>query len=269
MPLSIDAYFTRIGYSGSGAPTLDTLNTLIRLHTTTVPFENVDPVLGRRVHLSEEALERKLVHERRGGYCFEQNGFFQDILTALGYKVRSLGARVRFGRPRDYTPARTHLFGRVELDGEEWLVDVGIGGMSPTCAIRLHVEDEQPTPHEARRIVREGSRYFHQMRMGDEWHDLCEFTLDEMPPIDRELANWYTSTHPDSYFRNNIIAARALPEGGRLNLLNRELTRRWRDGSSEKRIITSHTDLRDTLEREFGLNLAPGTEIACPGLVWG
>jgi N-hydroxyarylamine O-acetyltransferase len=104
--------------------------------------------------------------------------------------------------------------------------------------------------------------------LAGEWQDVCEFTLDDMHPVDRELANWYTSTHPQSYFRNNVMAARALRDGGRVNLLNRELTTRRGDGSSEVRTITSPLDLTETLEREFGLTLEPGTSFTCPGLVW-
>jgi N-hydroxyarylamine O-acetyltransferase len=264
----IDRYLARIGCEGPRTPTLDTLNRVAHAHIRSVPFENLNPVLGRPVDLSPSALEDKIIARRRGGYCFEQNSLFHAILRELGFTVRGIGARVRLGRPRDYIPARTHFFGLVTLEGEEWIVDVGIGGLSPTAAFRLDTPDEQQTPHEPRRVVREGAAYFHQVRYGSEWQDVCEFTLDDMHPIDRELANWYTSTHPQSHFRNNLMAARALPEGGRLNLLNRQVTIRRRDGSSEARTIASPEDLIETLERDFGLKLEPGTDITCPGLVW-
>src|SRR5438552_1743671 len=83
-----------------------------------------------------------------------------------------------------------------DLDGATWVADVGVGGLSPTAALRLDTEEEQPTPHEPRRIVRQDGRLFHQVRLAGDWTDVCEFTLDVMYPIDRELANWYTSTHP-------------------------------------------------------------------------
>lgn len=264
----IDRYFERIEYAGPQAATLEALNGIIHAHVESIPFENLDSACGRPVCLDLAVLESKLIDRRRGGYCFEQNGFFHAVLVELGFRVRGIGARVRFGRPRDYTPARTHFFGLVTIDGEEWVVDVGIGGLSPTAALRLDTPEEQQTPHEPRRVIRSGSSYFHQIRLGGEWQDVCEFTLEDMPPIDRELANWYTSTHPQSYFRNNVIAARALPDGGRLNLLNREVTTRRRDGTSEVRVISSSADLLATLDREFGLKLEPSTMIECSGLVW-
>ena len=69
------------------------------------------------------------------------------------------------------------------------------------------------------------------MRLGDEWADVNEFTLEEMPEIDRIVGNWYTSAHPRSHFRDRLIVARATPTG-RLTLVDRALTRRAHDGST-------------------------------------
>ena len=205
----LDAYFHRIGYEGPREPTLATLSGIEAAHTRTIPFENLDVLLGRPIRLDMPSVLRKLVHERRGGYCFEQNGLLLAVLETLGFQVAPLSARVRVQRPRDFTPARTHLFVRVELDGEPWLADVGVGGLSLTAPIRLNTSDEQPTPHEPRRLVREGGVLYHQARLGQEWHDVLEFTLEQMPPIDREVANWFTSTHPQSHFRDRLMVAPA------------------------------------------------------------
>jgi len=54
-----------------------------------------------------------------------------------------------------------------------------------------------------------------------------------MPPIDRELANWFTSTHPQSHFRSRLVAARAAPDGVRLAVLNNEFTTRCADSRAD------------------------------------
>jgi N-hydroxyarylamine O-acetyltransferase len=156
---------------------------------------------------------------------------------------------------------------RVELE-ESWLVDVGVGATSLTSALRLAEHGPQPTPHEPRRILREGSLLYHQVRFGEEWHDVSEFTLEEMPLIDREVANWYTSAHPGSHFKNRLLVARALPDGGRVGLLNRELTVRQRDGRAERRVLTSPDELLDVLDEHFGLRFPPGTRFPCEALDW-
>ena len=265
--IDLDLYFARIGHRGARSPTLETLNAIVNAHVQAIPFENLDVLLGRAIDLAPEALERKLLRERRGGYCFEQNALLLHVLGALGFDVHPLSARVRYQRPRDFTPARTHLFVRVELE-ESWLADVGVGAMSVTSALRLAEEGPQETPHETRRLLREDDRIYHQVLFGEAWHDVCEFTLEEMPPIDREVANWYTSAHPGSHFKNRLLVARALPDGGRAGLLNRELTVRGRDGRAERRVVGSPAELLEVLEEHFGLAFAAGTRFTCEALDW-
>ncbi|HEX7840561.1 MAG TPA: arylamine N-acetyltransferase [Kofleriaceae bacterium] len=265
--IDLDRYFARIGYHGPRAATLDTLNQIVCAHAQEIPFENLDVLLGRPIDLDLGAIQRKLLDGRRGGYCFEQNSLLLAVLQSLGFEARPLGGRYRFGRPRDYTPARTHLFLRVELE-TSWLVDVGAGAMSMAQAIQLDTSEPQPTPHEPRRLVREGDVIFHQAKLGDDWHDVYELTLDEMLPIDREVGNWYTSAHPRSNFKQRLIVARTLPEGQRISLLNRELTVRDRDSRADHRLIGSPDELLEVLEARFGLAFPPGTRFPCPGLDW-
>jgi N-hydroxyarylamine O-acetyltransferase len=265
--IDLDSYFARIGYRGPRTPALATLNGIVRAHVETIPFENLDVLLGRRIELDPDALARKLIHDRRGGYCFEQNALLLAVLSGLGFTARPISGRVRYQRPRDYTPPRTHLFVRVELD-ESWLVDVGVGAMSMTAALRLDTAEPQPTPHETRRLVRDGGLLYHQARLGDDWHDIYETTLEEMPPIDREVANWFTSTHPASSFKSRLTVARALPDGRRLVLANRELAVRERDGRAERRVLATPDELLAVLADQFGLTFAPGTRFPCEGLDW-
>jgi N-hydroxyarylamine O-acetyltransferase len=257
--IDLDAYFSRIGYQGPRAPTLDVLQAITAAHVQAIPFENLDVLLGRPIELDTRALFHKLVTLRRGGYCFEQNGLLLEVLGMLGFDAKPLSARVRLQRPRDYLPPRTHVFIRVDLGDQVWLTDVGVGGASLSSALRFCAGDQQPTLHEPRRLVKEGELWFHQVLYGSEWQDVCEFTGEEMPRIDRELANWFTSTHQQSHFRNRLMAARALPAGRRIALLNRDLTIRERNGHAQTRCIASADELLTVLAESFGLHFAPGT----------
>ena len=266
--VDLDAYFRRIGCTGPREPTLATLNGLILRHVQTIPFENLDVLLRRGISLDPASIERKLIHEHRGGYCFEQNGLFLLVLQALGFDVTPISARARWQRPRDFTPPRTHLFNRVEIDGASWLADVGIGGMSPTYALRLELDAVQPTPHEPRRLIKEGAIYYHQVCLGGEWQDICEFTLEAMPMIDREVANWFTSTHPKSHFKSNILVARAGPDGGRVTLLDNRLILRDGRGQANIRLLASKQELLAVLTEHFGVHLPADAQIHLPGAAW-
>jgi N-hydroxyarylamine O-acetyltransferase len=122
----LDAYLDRIGLAGR--PTLAEMH---RAHATSIPFENLDPRRGVPVSLALEDLQQKLVAERRGGYCFEQNLLFKGALEAVGARVEPLLARVRVGAEPGVTRPRSHLLLRVELDGGCWHADVGFGMGTP------------------------------------------------------------------------------------------------------------------------------------------
>src|SRR5579862_7365644 len=98
--IDLTAYFTRIGFGGPArpAPTLDTLRALHLLHPQAIPFENLDVLLGRPVTLDLASIQRKLVAEGRGGYCYEHNLLLRSVLQTLGFRVRSFGGRVLWGR---------------------------------------------------------------------------------------------------------------------------------------------------------------------------
>ena len=264
----LDAYFARIGYTGPREPTRATLDGILAAHASAIPFENLAVLLGLPINLEPAAIERKLVHEKRGGYCFEQNTLLLHVLAALGYTVTPLSARVRLLLPREFTPPRTHLFLRVEIDGVPWLADVGVGSGSLTGAIRFDREGEQPTPHEARRLTSEGGIRYHQIKLGEEWSDVYEFTGEEMHLIDREVANWWTSTNAGSKFRQNLMAARAGPDGTRFGLRNREFTHRRGAAILERRELATPEELLEVLAQHFGLHFPAGTRFGPPGSPW-
>jgi N-hydroxyarylamine O-acetyltransferase len=89
-----DAYLDRIGYKGPRALMAETLHTLHRQHMLRVPFENLDIGLGRKIVLDPERFINKIVGSGRGGFCYELNGAFATLLTALGFRVDLLSARV-------------------------------------------------------------------------------------------------------------------------------------------------------------------------------
>ena len=264
----LDAYFARIGYTGPREATLTTLHAVLHAHVSSIPFENLDVLLGRGIDLDPAAIEQKLVHGKRGGYCFEQNTLLLHVLTALGYLVTPLSARVRLLRPREFTPPRTHLFLRVELDGVPWVADAGVGSASLTTCIRLDLASEQATAHEPRRITREDGRSFHQIRLGEDWSDVYEFTGEAMPPIDRELANWWTSTNPGSKFCQSLAVARSGPDGTRYAIRDREFVYRCGATTLEQIAITTPEQLLAVLAQHFGLHFPAGTRFGGPGKAW-
>lgn len=263
----LDAYFARLGYTGPREATLSVLHAIHLGHVLTFPFENLDVLLGRGISLEDTVIAQKFLHARRGGYCFEQNGLLEAVLRALGFRVTPLIARVRWQAAPGVATPQSHKILRIDLDGRPWLADAGFGGIGLVEPLALDTDAEQGPPHEARRLVADGHFLTQQFRVAGEWLDVYRFTLDEAAPIDFEVANWYTSTHPQSRFRQNLIVALAQPDR-RLALFNRELTTRYPDGRVEKSAIDTPDDLLAILAEPFGLHFPAGTRFGPPGSPW-
>ncbi|MBI5770235.1 MAG: arylamine N-acetyltransferase [Verrucomicrobia bacterium] len=275
--LDLDAYLARLGYHGPRAATTAVLRAVHAAHARTIPYENLDVLLGRLIRTDLASIERKLVHERRGGYCFEQNYLLAAALRSLGFRVTQCISRVRWQVPLDVVTPPTHLVLLVEGDDGRMLADVGFGSMSLIEPLAFALDREQAVAVEPRRIValpRDGAAirsgglaYAHQARLGDTWHDVYYFSADEVPAIDIEVANWFTCTHPQSRFKLNLTLARA-GEGCRYTIFNREFTIRYADGRAEKHEIRSPEELLDLLAVRFGVVLPPGTRFGPPGSPW-
>lgn len=248
----LDAYFDRIGHSGRRAPSLETLRDIHLAHPQAIPFENLDPFLGRPVHLDSESLQAKLIHGRRGGYCYEHNLLFWHALEALGFSVGGLAARVLWGRSEDALSPRSHMLLRVEIDGRTWLADVGFGGLTQTAPLLLEPGLVQQTPHERFRIVERNEGYATQAEVVGEWRTLYRFDHAPHYEVDYAITSYYLSTSPASHFVTGLIAARALPDR-RLALAGNRFAIHRLDGPTERTEIGTAAELADLLEQDFGI----------------
>ena len=255
----MERYADRIGYRGAFRADLETLRALHLAHATHIPFENVDVLLGRRVPLDLESLERKLVGDRRGGYCFEQNTLFAAVLEQCGFPVRPLAARVRWGAPEGAVRPRSHMLLAVEVAGETQLADVGFGGEGLVWPVPLRIGEAAEQGAWKHRVIREGD--FHVLQGGWEegWRDLYSFTMERQYPVDYEVANWYTATHPNSIFRRMLLVQIPAPEV-RLAVMNRKMVERVRDGVRET-ALADNAALLEVLADRFGMHFPEGTRI--------
>jgi N-hydroxyarylamine O-acetyltransferase len=256
----LDAYFRRIGHAGARAPTLATLRALQGRHPLAIPFENLESVAGRAVSLDLASLERKLVDSGRGGYCFEQNLLFAHVLSALGFDVTALAARVLWERATDEVRARTHMLLLVALPEGRYLCDVGFGGLTPTAPLALDAEGEQATPHETFRVERAGQEFVVAARVAGEWRPLYRFDLQPQHQVDIEVLNHYVAGHRDSPMLGRLMAARVAPDR-RFALRDGTFTVHHLDGRREQRRLATVGELREVLEGVFGIALRPDSAL--------
>jgi N-hydroxyarylamine O-acetyltransferase len=213
--LDFAAYLERVGLSADERPTLAAVH---RAHATSIPFENLDPHRGIPVSLAQGDIERKLVHERRGGYCFEQNLLLASALEHLGLTVEPMLARVRRGAPPGIVRPRSHLVLRVTGDDDSvWQADVGLG--LGTLLDPIPFGPDGGAIHEQSgwsfRVIEEGPELVLQTLANGSWSDVYAFSPQPVPRIDIETSNWWTSTNPQSPFVFGLIATVHHPDGSR------------------------------------------------------
>ncbi|VEG46619.1 arylamine N-acetyltransferase [Mycolicibacterium flavescens] len=254
--LDVAAYLDRIGYTGSTEPTLSTLRALVAAHNRSIPFENLDPLLGIPVvDLSAGALARKLVRRRRGGYCYEQNGLMGYVLEALGYGVQRLAGRVVWMNQSGALPAQTHqvLSVRVPADDGPWLVDVGFGGQTLTSPIRLEAGPVQATRHEPYRLREHDEGFLLEAEIHGQWQPLYTFETHPRPQIDLQVGSWYVSTFPESGFVTGLSVA-LVTDDARWNLRGRNLAIHS-GGDTERVRLDTAADVLAELTGRFGIDL--------------
>lgn len=272
--LDFGAYAERIGYRGTHTPTTDALEGVVLAHAMRIPFENLDIHLGNPIELEPERVFDKLVVRHRGGYCFEQNTLLMEMLTAIGFSVRPLAARVTYGDPQRPTAdrPRSHMLLLVDVGPRTYLADVGFGTHNLLAPLPFEPGIERDVHGETFRIREVAGSVSNGRALGAPpsfdvevksltedgratWLPLYRASLEEQRPIDFAMASWFCSTHPDSLFVRRKLVSR--PEvGARHILVDRELEVR-RGGRSEKRTLPDDAAYRAALREVFHIDLDP------------
>ncbi|SDK62078.1 arylamine N-acetyltransferase family protein [Streptomyces indicus] len=244
-----EAYLRRIRAERPPRADGAALRTLQERHLRSVPFENLSIHLGEEIRLEPRALVAKVVDGRRGGFCYELNGAFATLLVALGFDVTLLQARVYDGEGLPGIPY-DHLTLRVrDVDGGEWLADVGFGAHSLHPLV-YDERGEQADPDGVFRIAEGSSGDLDLFRDGQ-----AQFVLDQRPRALRDFTAgaWYHRTSPDSHFTRSLVCS-LRTEQGRTTLSGSTLTvtengeRRTTELATDAEVLAAYRD-------HFGLSL--------------
>ena len=218
---SLDNYLSRIGLTSQDKLYLksdrETLAILMEGQSRSIAFENFDVVLKKHISMARADVEKKLVDNQRGGYCWEQNTLLLMALEEIGFEVTPLMCRVRWGKPDDSkepNTAFTHFALKVEMeDGSSYLADVGFGGTNSVAPVNLGIgDDPQELPEGRFRVVPSKHAGFHVLKLlikGD-WRPLYEWRDERAPLVDQECSNWFSCTYPTARFTTQFFTCRII-----------------------------------------------------------
>jgi len=249
------AYLRHIGFEGPARADLTSLSAIVLRHALTIPFENLDALMGARISLEPADVERKLLRQRRGGWCFEQNLLLGNALRALGFPVVDLAARVVWGRAADVVAPRTHRVLQVRAADRDWIVDAGFGGQTLTGVLDLSVEGAQPTPHEPFRLRQLGEERLMETQVRGEWLPMFRFDLHPQQPIDFEAANFQLVHDPASHFTQGLRVSRVTPQGRHV-LRGFELAFHALGGETRRETLPDARAAMQALGEVFGLDVS-------------
>lgn len=251
--IELEKYLKRIKFEGEPKADLVTLKKLHLQHLLNIPFENLDIHLGRKIILEPEALYNKIVKNNRGGFCYEMNELFYEIITLVGFKAKRISARV-FGD--NGIPGREfdHMAIVVNIEGEDWLADVGFGD-SFLEPLKFVPDLDQTLYGKHYKIVKvDGGNYKTvYSEDGKEYKDMYLFSL-----APRELAEYdemciYQQESPDSHFVKNTVCTLACEEG-RITLSGLKLIE-TKGGVKTETALKDKDEFNKKLKELFGIIL--------------
>lgn len=266
----LDAYLGRIGWEGERRADLATLKGVHLAHLRGIPFENLDALRRTAPSLAPADLTAKLVHSRRGGYCYEHNTLFSLALETLGFRVTRLAARVVVGAETIESRPRTHMALLVEVpgDAQPYLADVGfgaIGALLEPVPLKAGVEfRDAGRRHRLVHVPHRGPLELWVLQAYEErtgsWAGQYAFTLEPFEKPDFEVINWHIGTNPRSPFTQSLYVQSVSAER-HLLLHGSLLTETRADGTVRERKVPDETEARRLLEEQFGITAPEGTTL--------
>ena len=205
----ISEYLELLGCADCREKNVENLCRLQRAHLEKIPYNNFDIYFSGIVPaLDEESLFEKIVRQKRGGYCFELNGLYSQLLRDLGYQVEEYFARWHFGGC-DPLPMRRHRICKVVCEGKAFISDVSIGSAGSVIPFDFEFDKVQPRRVRDYRFIRdEKLGVLLEAISGNTWVPYYSFTTDPHFPLDFEYANFYCASYADSIFRKKFFMHR-------------------------------------------------------------
>jgi N-hydroxyarylamine O-acetyltransferase len=244
-------YLKRIGIKNNEIrPTLSNLKLLQKHHLLNIPFENLDIHRNIPITLDVNKFYRKIVENKRGGFCYELNGLFFELLKEMGFTGRIISARVSNGTG-GFGEEYDHLAILTKIDGAEYLTDVGFGDFIGE-PLKFILDEEQEDENGTFLIRKFDNEYFEVVKK-DSQHRNSEYIFRDLARDLSEFAGMCEFHQGSgSHFSKGRVCS-LMTDQGRKTLTDKKFIETVRGVITETDII-SDRDFQEILEREFGIS---------------
>lgn len=247
-------YLARIEYHGPLKPNLALLAALQKAHLFHVPFENLDIHLNRPITLDLQTLYKKIVIDRRGGFCYELNGLFYQLLKNIGFEVKRVSARV-YVKDGGLGPECDHMAIIARIEKTDYLVDVGFGEFAVAPLI-IHTEGIQQDERGAFKLdTLDAACYKVSKQTGDKWQPEYAVSLRPRALHEFDAMCQHHQSSPDSHFTQNKLCSLATQEG-RITLSDQTFKTKTQDKIEEWH-VNNNTEFFAYLRQYFAIDIQP------------
>lgn len=249
-------YLQRIDYHGPLEPEARILSALQWAHLTHIPYENLNILAGIPLSLKPQDLFKKIMIDRQGGYCFELQGLFKELLEALGFFVTQYAAR--FLDEGAAIQMRRHHVLVVTIGSQRYLVDVGVRNEAPRKALHLTCGEAQSDGICQYRFDKDSffGWVLLQKEQGKDWKPMYGFTEEVQIDDDYVMPSFYCEKHPDSGF-NKYMKISIFKGASNFTIVD-GVFKEYRSGRVQlQKRLTGPDELREVLKQYFGLENPP------------
>ncbi|MEB6202009.1 MULTISPECIES: arylamine N-acetyltransferase family protein [Mammaliicoccus] len=232
---------------------LESLNHYIKRFMYTVPFENISVQNETPISVDIDDLFNKIVHQHRGGFCYEMNTLFQHYLTEKGFELDRISGTVH--TPDDnWSRDGSHMTTLVHLD-KAYIADVGFGDL-PTEAIPVSSQDDVHIINDTNGnycAILDDSGVIHLQKQIAQNHWRTSYKTNDIP---REWDFFidhldFNEHNPNSIFVQKLIIT--IPKQyGRVSMSNEHLTITTQN-DKQKEAVT-HDNYKFLLKKYFGID---------------
>lgn len=246
-------YLDKIGFVGPVEPSYEALRQIQKKHLFKIPFENLDIHYGKEIKLVPEYFFNKIVNKSRGGFCYELNGLFYELLKSIGFEAYLISAKVNMGKSL-FSPEYDHMAIIVKIDGTKHLVDVGFGefAFEPLTLIDNKVQKDLRTTYKVEKHSATHWRVSH-LDANKMWKPEYIFSLGKRKLTDFKSRCNFHQTSEKSHFTNKKICSKPIP-GGRITVSGNEIKIKINDTVETKTLITEK-DFKRAIKQYFNFQI--------------